>query len=68
VERSYAFAAVTMISTRVGMNRRRELSNVLQVAKLEILNLKPLEWIERDMQSGKLGRGVLSFDGGARPG
>ena len=40
----------------------RTMANVLRVSPDEIGNLKPLEWIERDMSSGEVTRGTLTFD------
>jgi hypothetical protein len=44
----------------------KTLANVLQVTRDDIVNLRPLDWIERDMQTGRLSRGTLSFATTAR--
>lgn len=39
----------------------KTMANVLRVQADEIGDLKPLEWIERDMGTGEITRGVLKF-------
>ena len=46
----------------------RTVAQVLDVSPDEIRALRPLEWIERDMHSGEIRRGRMTFSpGGARP-
>lgn len=44
----------------------KTLANVLQVPREEIVQLAPLAWIERDMQTGRLTRGQISFGSATR--
>lgn len=39
----------------------RVLANVLRVPAERIADLKPLQWIERDMQTGRISEGVVTF-------
>lgn len=41
---------------------KKTMSNVLGVSLLELGQMEPLQWIERDMTTGQVTRGVLSFD------
>lgn len=39
----------------------RAVAKAMQVEELDIAALKPLEWIEKNMQTGRLSRGTITF-------